>query len=205
MRTVSAFGPPMLLLVLALGVGLAGCSEPVPVLHEGLERTRYLRCVLRNDGQNVYSSNYTGVPVGFKPGTEVRITMFSDRRMDLELNKIPHRMLPVGGKFDVGNVDAILGKYFVNTKEELGLERVEPTMRNRIDSGTVAVGMTKAQVYMAMGPPPEVNFGISALNLSLQQLLEANRWEYYSNAFVAFWGFEEVYLFHDEKLSSIQK
>src|SRR5262245_36374657 len=89
---------------------LTGCaSTPVPVLHPALDETYVTRCVLRPDGEKIYSSNYFGEG-GYKPGTEAKITMFSEVRVDVTINKIPHQMIPVGGKFNAQDVPGFIDK-----------------------------------------------------------------------------------------------
>ncbi|RMG11381.1 MAG: hypothetical protein D6731_15680, partial [Planctomycetota bacterium] len=113
------------LAVLGAGLLSMGCAAtPVPVLYDGLDQPRYLRCTLVPDKEKVYSSNYIGdgiLSAGYKPGSPVVITMYSPQRVDLTINKIPHQMFPDGGLFPAGDVPAFLNKYFVDSLAELGL------------------------------------------------------------------------------------
>src|SRR5262245_16748683 len=106
-------------------LALAGCaSEPVPVLHEALNQTYYTRCVLRPDADKLYSSNYIGEG-GFKPGTEATITMFSEVRVDVMVNKIPHHMIPVGVKFNTADIPGFIDKYMVKSAADTELANAD--------------------------------------------------------------------------------
>src|SRR5205823_6673833 len=97
--------PLTVLALSALLVAVAGCPEPVPVLHDGLSKTRYTRCYLNANGEKISSSNQSGERGGYKCGCEASVTMFSEVRVDLNINKIPHKMYPVGGKFNTADID----------------------------------------------------------------------------------------------------
>ena len=238
-------GDPVTTGVLAVlaAFGLAGCAgEPVPVLHDELNQVRYTRCVLRGDGEKLYSSNYVGQYGGYPPGSPAQVTMFSAVRVDLLVNRIPHQMFPVKGEFNPADVGGFLRKYFVESREQLGLEgskgaaapaasaegaaegaaeapgvddaggdppaaeppgfdlsQAKPTVRSSIRQGIAAVGMSKADVFMALGPPVEINFGTVATNLDLDVILGANRWVYYPNPIWKTFGwFAHVYLFDED-------
>lgn len=63
--------------------------------------------------------------------------------------------------------------------------------------------MTKIEAYLAMGPPAEVNFGQPTFHMSLEAILDQNRWEYYPNVFTAFFGARRVVLFLDNKVIQV--
>jgi hypothetical protein len=103
---------------------LTACAPtPVPVLVDGIERVRYLRCTLKPDGEKLYSSNYIGEGVlhGYPPGSKVELTMFSAQRIDLKINNIPHKLYPSGDLFNGGDPNACFEKYFVESLAEIGL------------------------------------------------------------------------------------
>ena len=82
------------LAVLFGGVFAMGCAAtPVPVLYDGLDQARYLRCTLVPEKQNINSSNFIGDGIlsgGYRPGAPVVISMFSPQRVDLTLSGHTH-------------------------------------------------------------------------------------------------------------------
>lgn len=223
-----------LLAAIALGVLAQGCAQPIPVKHDALDKEYITRVRLQNDGEKIYSSNYTGGITGYPPGSKAQITMFSSIRVDLRINNIPHQMFPVGGDFNTGMIDEFVKKYFVETPAELGLsdeleplaatgdkdnglhegEKLDPLDfrfglmprgdRTSIAAGSASIGMTKAQVFMALGPPPEINFGENTLSLPMDTILEANRWVYFSN-WITPWWFQRVYVFDGSTLIQVEQ
>lgn len=215
--------------VLALGLVAGGCAEPVPVHSDLLNETFYTRTVLRANGSKLRSSaSYRSSGGGYPPGSEVRVTMFSEIRVDMSINNIPHQMFPVGDDFNVGGIGEFFEKYFVKTPWEVGvapkekkkkngeepeppppepeglddawrMDKWEKSIAGSVQNGIGAIGMTKEQVFMALGPPFEINFDQPANKLSLATVMEANRWVYYNdNAFLAFFGARRVMTFSNE-------
>ena len=76
--------------------------------------------------------------------------------------------------------------------------------RTSIAAGSASIGMTKAQVYMALGPPPEINFGQSTLGMPMETILEANRWVYFSN-WITPWWFQRIYVFDGSTLIQVEQ
>jgi hypothetical protein len=60
------------------------------------------------------------------------------------------------------------------------LDLAKPQVRSSVLNGVAAQGMTRAQVLMAIGPPAEVAAGTPAVGLSLDTILAATRWVYYT-------------------------
>lgn len=190
-------------LLVGLAAVVAGCEAPVPVHHAALPKVRYTRSVMKPDGQKIYSSNYIDdrPGTGFKPGSEAQIIQYSEIRVDINVNKIPHQMFPVGGRFS-NDPEQFFTKYFVDKKEDIAGDKMEPAIKSNVENGIAAIGMSKAEVYAALGPPPEVNFGNSAVRMSRDDILQANRWIYFTNAITPFW-FQRVYVFDGEKLVQV--
>jgi len=89
------------------------------------------------------------------------------------------------------------------------VDRWEPEVWTGVQNGVAHMGMTKEQVYVALGPPLLINFDQVATNLPLAQILEANRWVYYgarAQRNVTFGlGGKRVYTFSEGKLFSVEK
>jgi len=222
-------------LVLILG----GCADPIPVSSDVLDEVYYTRVLLRADGNRLHSSNYLNSYGGYKPGSELDITMFSAIRVDLKINGVPHQMFPIGEDFNTGAIEEWVNKYCVRSPAELGLDDEgeledggegdegdeEPggadsaeelgddawdlrtfkrSIRSNVESGIAAIGMTKAQVYMALGPPAEIDFGTVTAPLPFDTIFNSNRWVYYTNGITPWW-FQKVYTFSDGELIQVEQ
>jgi hypothetical protein len=88
------------------------------------------------------------------------------------------------------------------------LDLMKPNVASSVKGGVAAVGMTKEEVFMCLGPPLLVNFGTEATNLPLQTILDANRWVYYSGWAVRSFTFglfgKRTYTFDGTKLIQVQ-
>jgi hypothetical protein len=89
------------------------------------------------------------------------------------------------------------------------LDLMKPTVASSVKNGVAAVGMTKEEVYMALGPPLELNFGQVATNLDLNTIMSANKWVYFGskttrNLTIGLAG-KRVYNFTGGKLSGVEQ
>jgi hypothetical protein len=189
-----------------VALGLCACAQPpVPIAFNGQNKPVILRSTLRASGPRLYSSNYLGLPVGVRAGTEAVVTMYSQQRVDMTLNKIAYQMYPIGVPLSP-SPEMFMKKYFVSTPADLGLAKMDPVPRQNIEAGVGAIGMTKEQIYAALGPPNWVDFGQrpedEATNLSFEQIMERNRWEYRSSD-VMFWPLKVAYVFDQNKLVQV--
>ena len=84
--------------------------------------------------------------------------------------------------------------------EGFDLSAMEPGKRQAIEQGTASIGMTKEQVFMALGPPVFVNFEQNTTGLGLKEIFATNRWVYFDNPFTLnFFGiFPHAYVFDGE-------
>jgi len=90
--------------------------------------------------------------------------------------------------------------------ENFDLEDMAPAKRSSVERGVATLGMTKEQVFMALGPPVYVNFDTSTTGMSLESVFKTNRWVYFDNPFtLTFFGiFPHAYVFDaEDKLISI--
>jgi hypothetical protein len=164
--------------ITAAAAVIAGCAAtPTPINFEEQGKTKYLRCTLRPKQSVLYTSNYLGFQAGVPAGVTVEVTMYSPQRIDMSLNKIGYQMYPISLPIPP-DPEGFLAKYVVETKEEVGLEKMDESTRRNVLAGTAAIGMTKEEVYAALGPPSWVDFNVDATNMSRQLILERNRWEY---------------------------
>jgi hypothetical protein len=187
----------------ALALVAPACAHPTPIAFKQQNQPLILRCTLRPNGQNLYSSNYLGFPITIRAGTPAAVNMFSPQRADVSLNKVPYQLLPVSVPFNP-DADLFLHKFFVNSSSELGIDKLEASRRRNIENGVAEIGMSKAEIYTALGPPNWVGFGIDATNFTLEQILENNRWEYrVADIMFPIWPLKHAYMFDQEKLTQI--
>lgn len=175
----------MILLGLTLSLSLAACKKAtMPELfqpaqtalpaHIALDKTYYTQFVIRYEKGTHPTTNYRrggSVPVN----TPVRLLAIDNKTIEVELNNS-------GQKLEVKNVEKHTGddvyrafdKLFASRKVDLSkFNRLE---REHIQSGTVADGMTKEAVVVAIGYPP----------ITETASLDSDTWVYWSSRFNRF-------------------
>jgi len=187
------------LVVFLSSLVLSACAQPpTPIAFEGRDKARVLRCTLRPEGPRLVSSNFLGLTETIRAGSPAKIEMFSTQRVDLNLNNISYQMFPATTPFSP-NPQEFLKKYFVDSAGELGLN-VPPARKANIENGVAEIGMTKQEVYAALGPPLWVDFENDASAMTLEALMEKNRWVYRVSQFGFFPPVTRVFMFDEGKL-----
>ena len=187
------------LLSTLLGFALAaGCAAPPsPIAFEDQGKPKILRCTLRPSAQYLKSANDLAYPATVRAGSPAEVRMYSQQRVDLNLNKIDYQMFPASNPLSANPQD-FMKKFFVNTPEELGLDRLAAARRSNIQNGMAEIGMTKEEAYATLGPPLTVDFGIDATNLTYETIMDRNRWVYGEGLFGS-----RIFMFNDNKLTQI--
>jgi len=205
-----SFGILCLLVLPALLLGVVSCStEPIPVHDKGLQAnpTRYLRYTLRGTPAGyyykAYRSNYLSDPPIFKPGTKVNIRLYSQDRIDLAVEgdevRIFHRDSPFPTTPD--QIRQVIEKHFAVTRQELNLDAIEPDIRKQVMEGNVAIGMTKDQVFAAIGYPCFIDNYVPADSLDRLRIRESDTWIFRYSDFplgVTSWTKYWTYRFDDQ-------
>jgi hypothetical protein len=172
-----------LLLTVCL-IWIAGCrSAPLPVWFEGLEKPRWTRVNLRTtDWIHLRSSNILTHPYLIPAGSQVSDIEMTSRWVRMLIDKRECTLYPAGDSFDatVSGAKTFLDKYFVESKDEVDPESLAPpALVKKLSEGKVAAGMTKEQVYVALGPPQWIDEReIETVRLSRERILESDRWTY---------------------------
>ncbi len=190
--------------MLPVVLGLCACTTPAArIAFDEEKKPKVLRCTLRPNGPHLYSSNYIGAfPASIRAGCSAMVTRYTVRGVDLELNKISYQMLPVSTPFGT-DPGVFMKKFFVESVEELGLGEVGSYRRRNIENGVWQAGMTKDEVYAALGPPNWIDFGTDATNLSFDQIMDRNRWEYREvDIMFPIWPIKRAFIFDGGKLAS---
>jgi hypothetical protein len=188
--------------------GLGCAVSPMPVLHQGLEKERFTRVNFRPQNQTLFSANYLANPSSIPLGTPAKITLYSSREVHLTLNDVEYTLYPSKGSAfesqafptDDAGIEAFLGKYFVERKEDLKLESLgPPELNEKVLNGLQMIGMTKEQTYACLGPPIQVDNGIPAILLPYDKILASDRWIYPSSWVVLMPSYVDIY-FGDGRL-----
>ncbi len=190
--------------ILPVVLGLGACSAPAArIAFEEEGKAKVLKCTLRPNGQNLYSSNYIGAfPATVRAGSPATVTRYTVQGVDLKLNQIDYQMRPITVPFGT-DPDVFMKKFFVNSEDELGLAKVDANRRKNIENGVWQLGMTKEEIYATLGPPNWIDLGIDATNLTLEQIMDRDRWEYReSDIMFPIWPIKRVLLFDGGKLQS---
>ncbi len=178
-------------------------SAGVPVWTKDIAQTRYVRVNLR--GENVYlkSANDLNEPISVRLGSPASIEHYTARRVDLVVNHLKVSMYPQDGLFDTSTtgVEQFIEKYL--TADSASVRALTPAndaIGMRIVAGDVAVGMTKEQIYAALGPPRWLETEIPTVHLPLQRILESDRWVYTRKVFAELIPQQQVFEFNAGKL-----
>lgn len=165
-----------------------GCAEPVPVKNEVLDSPRYVRYTLRSQPSGLqqlsYRSNFLSFPIGYKVGSKVSFPFYSSQRVDLSFNGVPCSMYYKDVPFptEPEGLKKFIEKHFATTEEELNLAALDKSTREQIDRGIAAIGMTKEQVFLALGYPAYIGPNwVPADDLARAQIFESTVWHYRYN------------------------
>jgi hypothetical protein len=185
---------PSLLLALGVAVGLAGCGgarggRPVPSSRVG--QVFFLCCNLRYDPKRPEITDTIaaqGTLVPFATRVEVQKVM----RDSVVFTPAGHPAITLayehGGRVPF---DTFLSRLFVTEDPRLKLKKVPARQVKQVEKATIAPGMSRDQVLLAVGYPPA----------DRTPALEATTWSYGdgggSDAFVVY--------FDGDRVSSVQR
>jgi hypothetical protein len=209
-RTHSALPGSLLAMLLFSGVAceLPGTSRTIPVHHPQLSRDYRTRVNLRvEDGVYLRSDNRLSARHSIPVGTKARIVRYTAREVDIDMQKVTYTMRPEGGTFDdsAEGVVSFIDKYFAPAGDSPidGASDVSP-LRIQVEAGQVVKGMTKEEVYAAIGPPHGIGeSGSPALGLSRRRILDTDRWTY-TRDWLDLVPRSEVYIFREGKLAEVR-
>ena len=177
--------------LLAAAVSAPGCAQPpTAIYHPGLDKERFTRANLRPEQSILRAANYLSLPSSIPAGSPARITMYAPEVIRMTINGFEYAMYPcppgaIKFSTDGPGIEAFLKKYFVDRREDLNLEGLGPAeLKDGILGGRPAIGMTKEQVYLCLGPPLEIDDGVPALRLAYERILASDKWVYPSILFL---------------------
>jgi hypothetical protein len=142
----------------------------VPVAH-AQEDVYYARCNLKViDGNEITWINWQAAPTFVPVGTKLQVTKKKDTASLVDPGTKAAYTLDIGAEGD-----AYLEKFV--TKRPVDIAQFPADVQANIRQAVAKVGMTKEQVYIAMGPP--TNVGKERTNkMTYDQIVASNLWVY---------------------------
>lgn len=131
----------------------------------------YARCNLKViDGKEITWINWQAAPTFVPVGTKLQVTRKKDTATLVDPNTKTTYTLDIGADGDV-----YLEKFV--TKHPVDIAQFSGEVQANIRQAVAKVGMTKEQVYIAMGPP--TNVGKERTNkMTYDQIMASNLWVY---------------------------
>jgi hypothetical protein len=131
----------------------------------------YARCNLKVDkGNEITWINWQAAPTFVPVGTKLQVTKKKDTASLVDPDTKTTYTLDIGAEGDV-----YLEKFV--TKRPVDLAQFSEEVQANIRQAVAKVGMTKEQVYIAMGPP--TNVGKDRTNkMTYEQIMASNLWVY---------------------------
>jgi hypothetical protein len=135
------------------------------------EDVYYARCNLKViEGDEITWINWQAAPTFLPVGTKFQVTRSKDKASLVNMETKATYKLDIGA-----DGDAYLEKFV--TRPPVDVERFPEVVRDNIRKAVAKVGMTKEQVYIAMGPP--TNLGQKRTNtMTYDQIMASDLWVY---------------------------
>ena len=135
------------------------------------EDVYYARCNLKViEGNEMTWINWQAAPTFVPVGTKFQVTRNKDKASLVNMETKATYTLDVGADGEV-----YLEKFV--TRRPVSVERFPEDVRDNIRKAVAKVGMTKEQVYIAMGPP--TNVGQTRTNsLTYDKIMASDLWVY---------------------------
>lgn len=160
-------------LLIALCALQLACAPQLPVVPAGDAQgdVYYARCNLKVlDNNEITWINWQAAPSFIPVGTKFWVTKNGSKATLVNMETRATYALDIGG-----DGDALLEK-FVTTRP-VEIEQFPDDVRANIRKAIAKIGMTKEQVYIAMGPP--TNIGKSRTNnMTYENIMAADLWIY---------------------------
>jgi len=131
----------------------------------------YARCNLKVIGGNEITwINWQAAPTFIPAGTRLLVTKAGDKAKLVNPETKAVYTLDIGGEGD-----ALLGKFV--TKSPVNMTMYPEDVQSNIRNAVAKVGMTKEQVYIAMGPP--TNLASARTNgMTFENIMAGDLWVY---------------------------
>ena len=172
-----------------------GCSTPfVKMSGVSIGDTLYARSNLLVKGDIVYWHNMSVLKEVISVGTEIKVLNFSNTEIVFSIpgRDKKYRILVETGYYD---------KFFVKNKQDIGLDKISPSVMEEIKKRKVSKGMTKNEALISKGCPSFIDLGEKSLRHPLQDLMDSDTWYYNANAR----GLECLVKFENNHVSEITR
>jgi len=170
------------MMLIMLGLSLVGCGNKMATNNPSAQATPgsveggvYFTQVVMHYEKNVYPTTNYMVGATIPVNTMVKVLDMNKKTISIEVTgtnqKITVKNMP---KHTGDDINQIFSKLFANRKVDL--TQFNALEKKNIDAGTVAVGMRKKAVTVAIGYPP----------ITRTMNLDANSWVYWKNRYNTF-------------------
>jgi hypothetical protein len=147
------------------------CGAWAVALGQAQEGLFYARCNLKvTEGNEITWINWQATPTFVPVGTKFQVTRDRDKASLVAVESKEKYTLDIGA-----NGDAYLEKFLSKTPVDLG--RFPEDVRDHIRKAVAKVGMTREQVYIAMGPPTNVGKERTN-NMTYDKIMASDLWVY---------------------------
>lgn len=142
-------------------------------------QTVFNRVSFRTDGENKikYTNPFSGT-VLIPPGTVCTIKAISPE--EIKFIAAGERYVLTGWRIGYGGVNtrASFYKFFLQNKEAVGLDKINPDFRESVLAGIAEVGMTKGEVLLSLGYPAYLGKENPTTDDSRAAILANDDWYY---------------------------
>lgn len=144
----------------------------------------YARCNLKVlKGNEITWVNWQSSPYMVPAGTHLKVTKGSGKATLLDAKTNTSYSLDIGAPGD-----QFLEKFV--TKKPVDISKLPANIQEDIKKGIPRNGMTKEQVYIAMGPPAYIDGKNKTDNATYENIMAANMWVYERRKFAKRIGIE---------------
>ena len=161
-------------------LALLGCENIKGTGIKGLEgQTVFNRVSFRADGDNrIENANPFSGGVLIPPGTACAIKAISPK--EIKFFARGHSYILTSWRIGYGRVNTRISfyKFFAQTKEAVGLDKVSPEFRESVLSGIARVGMNKGEVLLSLGYPAYLDKETPTTDVSRSGIVASDDWYY---------------------------
>jgi hypothetical protein len=151
---------------------LFSCAETQKTVQntQAAKQTYYARCNLKViKGNYITWVNWQSTPIFIPVGTEFTVERNGSKATLHDLKQGKEYRLDIGADGDV-----YLGKFV--SKKQVNIKEYPTEIQANIRNTVARIGMTKEQVYIAMGPPAWA--GEKTHKMTYDEIMAANLWVY---------------------------
>lgn len=135
------------------------------------ENVYYARCNLKViEGDQITWVNWQSTPTFIPVNTKLKVIQSGNKASVVNIETGSHYTLDIGAKGDI-----FLEKFV--TKKLVGINRFTADVQSNIKNTVARIGMTKQEVYIAMGPPTNV-VNVRSNTKTYDDIMGADLWVY---------------------------